>query len=208
MAFLGLDFIISSLIWLSVILLLVFTFRKHIFKKYYPQVTFDLFINKLKIFLEKKYPKITFDLSILDKTKEIKNPDERTYSIIDDIINQYKNISLDTTKFTKPTPQELQWSSYIFNSEPNKNKLPKDWMQRKNALLTRDHKECLRCSTSVDINSVHIYMIRSLEKGGTYHLENLIPVCGDCEIILTNNTKKIAHLKLKEELDILASESF
>jgi len=43
-------------------------------------------------------------------------------------------------------------------------------------------------------------MIRSLEDGGKYYLENLIPVCKDCEKILSKNSKKMKYLNIKDDL--------
>jgi len=208
MVYLGYDFIISSLLWLFGIGIFVFTFKKHLLKLIYPHTTFDLFISKLKIYLEKTYPLIKFDLSIIELTKQDKNPDTRTYSIIDDIFNQFKNIKIKQSKLPQSTPQSLQWNGYIFNSEPNKEKLPPDWIKRKNALIIRDHKKCLRCSKTITINNIKIYMIRSLKNGGKYHLENLIAVCSDCEKILNNDTKKLHQLNIKDDLNLIAQESF
>ena len=114
MYFLGTDYIVSSLLWLTLVAIFVFTFRKPIMKLLYKKATLDLFISKLKIYLEKTYPDIKFD-----------------YSIVDNIIDQFKRIELNTSKYPKNTPKELHWGSYMFNCEPNKDKLPKDWMQRK-----------------------------------------------------------------------------
>ena len=113
-------------------------------------------------------------------------------------------LELDKEKFPKPISKELQWGSYTFNCEPNKDKLPKDWMQRKSALLIRDKKKCFRCSKKLDINSVHVHMIRALEEGGKYYLENLLPVCRDCEKILT---KRVKSLDIKDQLYDLVKES-
>ncbi|MEA3552962.1 MAG: HNH endonuclease signature motif containing protein [Campylobacterota bacterium] len=197
MAFLGLDFIISSLIWLLIVILFVFIFRKHLKKFFYKDISFDVFYKNLKNYLEEKYPNIKFDFSILETSKSEPNPNARKYLILDDIINQYNSLKLDSSKYPKATPQNLQWSSYIFNSEPNRNKLPSDWVQRKNALLTRDDKRCFRCSTQIDLNSIQIHMIRSLENGGKYFLENLIPMCKDCDKIIN---KKAKHLDIKDNL--------
>ena len=197
MAFLGLDFIVSSLIWLLVVILFAFIFRRHLKKFFYKDVSFDIFYKNLKSYLSETYPEVKFDLSIIETSKSEPNPNARKYLILDDIINQYISLKLDSSKYPKTSPQNLQWSSYIFNSEPNRDKLPTDWVQRKNALLIRDNKRCFRCSIHIDINSIQIHMIRSLEKGGKYFLENLIPVCKDCDKILN---KKIKHLEIKENL--------
>lgn len=197
MAFLGIDFIVSSIIWLLVVILFAFVFRKHLKKFFYKDISFDIFYKNLRSYLLETYPEVKFDFSIIETSKSEPNPNARKYIILDDIINQYSSLKLDSSKYPSVSPQNLQWSSYIFNSEPNKDKIPKDWVKRKNALLIRDNKKCFRCSTKVDLNTIQIHMIRSLEKGGKYFLENLIPMCKDCDKILN---KKIKHLDIKENL--------
>ncbi|MEA3512119.1 MAG: HNH endonuclease signature motif containing protein [Campylobacterota bacterium] len=204
MYFLGLDFIISSLIWLIVIVAFVFTFRKVIFKRFYKHETLDIFLGKLKGYLKKTYPDITFNFSIIKESLEEPNPNLRKYIIADDIINQFYSLKLDKIKFPKSTPQKLHWSSYIFNSEPNKNKLPSDLSKRVNALLLRDNKKCFRCSKHIDMYTANIYMIRKLEDGGKYYLENLLPLCKDCDKILNN---KSTTLNIKDELYDIIEDS-
>ena len=208
MIYLGYDFIITSLLWLFGIAVFVFAFRKQILKIIYPQTTFDLFLSKLKIYLNKTYPLIKFDLSVIEQTKNDKNPNSRPFTIIDDILKQFKNLKIEQSKLPQSTPQSLQWSAYVFNCEPNKDKLPPDWVKRKNALIIRDHKKCLRCSKTVTLNTIKIHMIRSLKNGGKYHLENLLAVCKDCEIILSNDTKKMHQLTIKDDLNLIVQESF
>jgi hypothetical protein len=207
MAFLGLDYIVSSLVWLSVIFALVFTFRKHIAKLFYPQTSLDLFVGKLKHYLQENYPKIKFDLSIIETSKIEKNPDARKYMIIGNILQQYNNLKLDSNKFPQSTPTSLRWDSYIFNCEPDKDKLPPDWAKRKNALIIRDHKRCVRCSKLVTLNTISIHLIRPLSEGGKYYLENLISVCKDCEKILSNDSKKMTTLQIKDDLEHIVSQS-
>jgi len=208
MYFLGTDYILSSLLWLIGIGAFVFTFRKPIMKLLYKKATLDLFITKLKIYLSKTYPDITFDYSIIEQTKDEPNPELRKYAIADDMIDQYKRIEIKTSKYPKNTPKDLQWSSYLFNCEPNKDKLPKDWMQRKNALFVRDHKKCFRCSTHVDLNTIHPKMIRPLKDGGKYYLENLISLCPDCDRLLSDDPKKKnGFLNIKDKLYQISESS-
>jgi len=205
MYFLGLDFIISSTILLIVVFLFVFLFKEQIKRFFYRNSPFELFLIRLKSYLEKTYPDILFDYSIVDKTKSEPNPDARMYMIIEHILQEYFDLILDESKFPSTTPQNIQWGSYVFNCEPNRNKLPNDWMQRKHALLQRDNKKCFRCSKKLDINTVQIYMIKSLKDNGKYNLENLIPICKDCEHIL--NQDKAKHLDIKEDLEDIVKES-
>lgn len=201
MYFLGTEYIVSSLLWLSVIAAFVFAFRKPIMKLFYKKVTLDLFINKLHLYLAKTYPDIKFDYSIIEQSKEEQNPELRKFIIVDHIINQFKSIQIKTEKYHKNTPKDLQWSSYLFNCEPNKDKLPKDWMQRKNALFVRDHRKCFRCSTYIDIQTMHPKMIIPLKDGGKYYLENLIPLCADCDKLLSDDSKKKnGFLNIKDKL--------
>ncbi len=207
MHFLGLDYIISSIVWLSVIFALVFTFKEHIKKLFYPKTSLDLFVSKLKHYLQETYPLIKFDLSIIETSKTEQNPDIRKYTITENILNQYKKLKLDPNKFPQSTPTSLRWDSYIFNCEPNKDKLPPDWAKRKNALIIRDHKKCLRCSKTVTLNTIELHLIRPIQEGGKYYLENLISVCKDCEKILSNDPKKMANLNIKDDLDSIVQKT-
>ncbi len=207
MAYLGFDFIISSLIWLFLVFIFVFIFRKQILAFFYKQTSFDLFISKLKHYLENTYPDINFNYDIIESSKIEQNPQTRKYLIISNIINQYLNIQLDTTKYPTGMPDNLHWSGYAFNSVPNRNKLPSDWLQRKNALLIRDNKKCFRCSKQLDINSINVYMIRPLESDGKYFLENLLSVCKDCEKILSGDPKKMNYLDIKENLNEIVKDT-
>lgn len=206
MMYLGWDFVISSLLWLTAIGLFLYFFRKQIFRFFYGATGFSDFISQLKIYLEKNYPGIKFDYAIIELSKSEQNPQSRKYLIVDDIISQYMKLKLDSSKYPQATPKELHWGSYVFESEPNRDKLPKDWMKRKNALLLRDNHRCFRCTKPLTINTVDIHMIRSLKEGGKYFLENLIPVCKDCEKVLSKDSKKLNHLDIKEDLyDIVKS---
>jgi hypothetical protein len=208
MYFLGTDYVVSSIIWLTLVGVFVFAFRKKIFKRLYPDDPLEPFIESVEEYLKKNYPKVNFDLSIIEKSESEPNPDTRKLAITSDIVSQFINIKLDKSKFPKVTPPELhKWDGYVFNCEPHKQKLPPDWAKRKAALLQRDHKLCLRCTKSIDMNSIDIHMIRSLKEGGKYYLENLIPVCKDCKKLLANDPKKSKNLQIKEDLEDLVLKS-
>jgi len=200
MYFLGTDYIISSLIWLFLIFSFVFTFRKQIMKYFYPEASLDLFISKIKSHLKKTYPNIKFDFAIIEHSEKEKNPELRKYMIADEMIDQYKRLQIDKSKYPETTAKKLQWSSYVFNCEPDRDKLPKDWIQRKNALCLRDNKRCFRCSTTLDMSNIFPKLIRPLKEGGKYHLENLIPLCSDCDKILDDNPKRSSYLNIKDTL--------
>lgn len=203
---LGTDYTISALIWLLSVALFIFAFRNQIRKIFYPKSSFDIFLSNLKNYLQETYPSLSFDFSIIEQSKTEENPDTRKYLIVDDIIDQFISKKLDPLN-PKPISKDLQWSSYTFNCEPVKDKLPKDWLQRKNALLVRDNKTCQRCSKKLDLDSSEIHMIKSLNEGGKYYLENLLLVCKDCKKILSNDPKKLNFLDIKEQLHLLVKES-
>jgi hypothetical protein len=207
MFYLGNDFIFASLLWLFLLSGFVYTFRKPIAKLFFKKESLDLFISKLKTYTKKTYPDIKFDYSMIELSKSEQNPTTRKYDIADDILTQFKKLKLDKNRFPKTTSKDLQWQGYIFNSEPNKDKLPKDWAKRKNALFLRENRKCFRCSKYIDINTLQIRLIRSLENGGKYHLENLIPVCKDCDKILTNDPKKRDKLQIKDDLNHIVQNS-
>ena len=200
MIFLGLDFIISSLLWLFSIAFFVFIFRKQIKRFFSNKRSLADFISQLKIYLEKNYPKINFDYDIIEKTKEHNDINVRMYLIVDNIILQYTKLELDRSKFPRSTPKSLQWGGYVFNSEPNRDKLPIDWKERKTALLTRDKQTCFRCSKHLNTTTVQVHMIKPLENGGKYFLENLIPVCSDCKKLLEPVGTKTPFLTIKHDL--------
>jgi len=205
MYFLGTDYVVSSVIWLTILGIFVFAFRKKIFKRFYEEDNLEEFINSVQIYLKKNYPDLKFDLSVIRISESEPNPETRKLMITSDIITQFSNLKLDKNKFPTTTPQALHnWDGYVFNCEPNRQKLPPDWEKRKTALLQRDNKKCLRCTKKIDLKDTDIHMIRSLSEGGKYYLENLIPVCRDCKKLLENDPKKNKNLKLKEDLEDLA----
>lgn len=208
MHFLGMDYIVSSLLLLLGIFAFAFAFRKQIKKLFYKKVTLDLFISKLKIYLEKTYPDVKFDYAIIMHSESEKNPEIRKSIISSNIINQYKKLPFNSSNYPKSTPTSLHnWSSYIFLCEPNKDRLPADWGQRKNAILTRDNAKCLRCSKPLSVTTVTAHMINSLSSGGKYHLENLVSLCKDCEILITNNQKRLAYLDIIHDLNEIVEQS-
>ncbi len=202
MRYLGLDFIILSVALLIFISFFVYYFRNEIKKLFYKDTEYDIFINELKEYLIVHYTYISFNLDIIENSKSELNPNTRKYIIIDDIVNQFAKIELDNTRYPKSTPNNLHWDGYTFNCEPNKKKLPIDWKLRKNALLTRENQKCFRCGNSINLNNTQIYLIKSLENGGKYFLENLIPICNDCNKILTlpSSNRNIKSLNIKDNL--------
>jgi len=204
MYFLGADYIVSSFLWLLGIGMFIYTVREPIMRYFNNKGNFQEFENDIKEYLYVTYPKISFDYTVIDSTKQEPSEDLRKNMVVDNIIDQFKKISLDKSRYPKATNAGKLWSSYTFNCEPNKNKVPSDMPQRINELLTREHQQCFRCSKKLKISSAHFYMLIALQNGGRYQLENLVPVCIDCKKILSNDPNKLNSLKIKEDLyDIL-----
>jgi len=202
MSFLGIDFIILSSLWLTLVFAFMFIFRKKLFSFYYKSNDFELFILTLKKYLRKTYPNFNFNFSYVEKLKNEPNPQAKQYALIDNIINQYQTKKFNTNK-TSTVPNSKLWPSYVLNSKPCKNKLPEDWIKRKALVYQRDNKTCKRCSKTIAIKDSSIFMINSLTNNGHYYIENLILFCLDCEKIETqkrDETKTIKHLDIKNEL--------
>jgi hypothetical protein len=203
MGFLGDDFSVLSIIWLTIIFIFMFIFRKKIFAFYYKDGELNNFVKKLKAYLEDTYPNINFKYDFLDTLiKNEPNPDAVKYALIDNIINQYTTIELDLS-IPKKVPTDKLWGTYTFNSKPNKTKLPEDWLQRKAVLFERDKKTCQRCSKKVKITESDIFMLNPLSNGGQYYFENLLLLCIDCHKIENSkrdNSINIKYLDIKDNL--------
>ena len=202
MSFLGLDFIISSLFWLTLVFSFMFLFRKKLFTFYYKSNNFDKFIEVLKKQLKQTYPKLTFDFSLIEDLKNEPNPQAKQYLLIDNIISQYQTKQFIPPKTTS-VPTNKLWPTYVLESKPTKSKLPNDWMKRKLVVYERDNKICQRCSKNISLKNSNIFMINSLQNKGQYYLENLILLCLDCDKIEKNkrdSSIKLNYLEIKNEL--------
>jgi hypothetical protein len=200
--YLGADFSISSTLWLIAVFTFMFAFRKKIFPFLYKDTDMDKFLIELKEYLKKTYPKIKFDYQFLDTLVNEPNPDAKKYALIDNIINQYISLQFNPPS-QKSVPTNLLWSSYAFDSKPNGDKLPEDWLKRKNVIYDRDYKTCQRCSKEIHIKDADLFLIKPLNKNGNYYLENLILVCTDCAKIEKNkidSNVSVKYLQIKENL--------
>jgi 5-methylcytosine-specific restriction endonuclease McrA len=70
--------------------------------------------------------------------------------------------------------------------------------------VERDKQQCFRCTKKINQTTVEIHMLKPLQSGGKYHLENLIPVCKDCYKILSGDSKKLNYLTIKDDLYYIA----
>ena len=199
MVFLGLDFIISSLALILVCSYILYIYREQVFRFFYKKNNFNLFIRNIKQYLDVKYPKIKFDFKIVEDSKPEENPQTRCYLVINNLVLQYTNYELDTSNTNLSIQHNQLWNSYTFNSRPSGNKLPDDWAKRKNIAYQRDHGNCQRCGTHTKIETAHLYIVKPIEDGGQYYLENLITLCRDCDKITTNSNLK--YLDIMDKLN-------
>jgi len=209
--FLGADFSISSLIVLIAMFAFVFTFRKKIFFFFYKETDMELFLKQLDEKLKTTYPKIKFDFKYLDKIQDEPNPDAKKYALIDNIVNQYESLEFIAKNSTKSIPSNMLWSSYAFNSKNVRNRLPEDWLLRKNAIYERDEKTCQKCSKKLLPKDSDILFVKPLEKGGDFYLENMILVCTDCakiEKYKLDRTQSLKFLEIREDLYSLVKDNY
>jgi hypothetical protein len=201
MTFYGTDFILTSLVWLTLVFLFIFMVRKKIFKRKFNDGELDKFIKSIQTYLKETYPNFEFNFKILSTLENIENPNEKKYLICDDIVTQYTN-KLFTPKLQSQIAINEMWGTYVFDSKPNKDKIPKDWLKRKLAVMNRDKKICLRCSKKSSSKDSQIFLILPIKDGGQYFIENMVLLCEDCNKIENQkrDDKKINFLHLKDEL--------
>ncbi len=199
MAFLGTDFIISSTILIVVLFLLLYIFRKKIFKVLYKEIDFNSFIKHIKEYLNTNYPKINFNYKIIDLSSNEQNPHTRCYIVVDNLVDQFINANIDTNFTPHAISQNQLWDSYTFNAKPIGTKLPDDWAKRKMVVAQRDHNICQRCGHHTKPETTHLFLLKSIKDGGQFYLENLIIICKDCQKITTK--KDLKYLDIKDELN-------
>jgi hypothetical protein len=199
MGYWGEDFSIAVSILIVTTFSLLYYFRKRIFSFEYEKSDFDLFVNKLEEYLSLNHSKISFDYSIIDKSKLEQNPTTRAYIVINNLVEQFINHKINIASYIAPITQDKLWSSYTFNSKPVGNKLPSDWAKRKTLILRREKNICQRCGVYIKPENSHLSLVKSVENGGQYYIENLLILCRDCNKIHTNQSLK--YLNIKEQLD-------
>lgn len=182
---LGTEFVIYSLIALSSLLPL-YIYRQGIFKFLYKPSNFKAFISEVKKYLNTNHPHIKLDYSIVEKTLNEKNPKTRQILVIENLLTQF--CEFDMSLVTQSSIEKsLLWQTYEIDSTPIKDKLPKDWLRRKDTVWKRDNCQCKRCGIKLSMNDTHVYLLKEIKNGGTYHFENLLSTCIDCYRILNSN---------------------
>jgi len=169
--------ILSVLILIPVISLYIY--RKTVFNSYYSKKDIEYFSYSLRDFINTTYPKIPFSFLILEQTKHIQNIAQREEKIIKDIVQQYAKYEY-LAKTQNVINKTLLWSSYEIDSKPFKNKVPIDLKRRKNLAWKRANYSCDRCGLLLKNEEALLLYVKDINKGGTYHLENLAIVCEDC----------------------------
>lgn len=197
---LGTEFVLYSLIALSSLLPL-YIYRKDIFKFLYKPSNFKAFISEVKKYLNTNYPRITMDYSIIEKTLDEKNPKTRQILVVENLLTQFCEFNMPLV--TQPSVEKnLLWQTYENDSLPVKDKLPKDWLRRKDTAWKRDNCQCKRCGTKLSMNDAQVYLLKEINNGGTYHFENLLTTCIDCYRILNANDlgKIVKSLNITDNL--------
>jgi uncharacterized protein (DUF488 family) len=117
--------------------------------------------------------------------------------IVDYIVMQYfnANINLNTPR---PLKKEMLWTNYEELSIPIKDKLPKDWRKRKEMAFLRDAKKCVRCGQKLQFKNAMPYLLKPIAENGTYHLDNVITLCSDCNKVLNLQAKGSSDITLLE----------
>ena len=182
---LGTDFVIYSLLALS-LLFPVYHYRNRIFKFLYKPSDFETFLTEIKKHMNINHPRIKMDYSIVEKTENEENPKTRQILVVENFLNQFCEFEMFISTQT-PVDKEHLWQTYENDSLPKKDKLPKDWLRRKDTAWKRDNCQCKRCGMKIQMNDTQVYFIKEITNGGTYHFENILTVCNDCNKILNTN---------------------
>ena len=97
--------------------------------------------------------------------------------------------------------KSVLWSTYEQDSINTKGKAPHDLIRRKEVAWRRDSEKCNRCGTKTRLMESHIMYVKDIDKGGTYHFENITLLCSDCYRLLNSRKDKIPKdLKIQDEL--------
>jgi len=187
---LGLDYTILSLIIILCLLpLYVYKYRKKVFKYYYNKNSFISLFKDLKLYLKNNYSKINFDFSKVDLKK---SNDLSMLLFIEDITKQFINFEY-IPKTQKSIPRDMLWGNYEKESIPQNN-TPNNLLRRKELVIKRDNYRCNRCGYPIKTDTSMLFLVKDIEKGGTYHFENLTVLCNDCnKIIHSDNPEKLMN---------------
>ncbi|MDD2639709.1 MAG: HNH endonuclease [Arcobacteraceae bacterium] len=149
----------------------------------------DFLINEIKIYIKNTYPNIVIDYQKIEKIKSKNQLLAEDILIVEDIVMQFATQNIDIIPKYYISKDQL-WSTYEEFSLPQKSKLPKDFLKRKELALRQYGSACGRCGQKLILSNAMTYFHKPLEEGGTYHFENIAIVCSDCYKVLTSNEDK------------------
>ncbi len=198
---LELEFIIYSLI---IILTLIpfFIYREKVFYRFYKIGNIHTFLRNIDSYLILQYPKIYFNYNIVKKVADEKDIRIKETLIIEDLVKQFANYEYEL-RTQKSVPKNKLWNNYEKNSKLIKdNKLPIDWIQRKEVAWLRDDNKCNRCGKKIKLLDTHILLAKQMRNGGGFNLENIIIVCSDCNRVIksSNIGRTVRNLRILDNL--------
>ena len=158
---LGIDFAIYSTIMLSALIPIYF-FREKIFKFLYKSSDFETFLTETKKYLNINHPNINFNYSIVETSLNERNPQARQILVVENLITQFAEYNVEFTT-QDSVGKELLWQTYEADSLPNKDKLPKDWLRRKDTIWKRDNAKCIRCGIKIEMNDSAVYILKDIK---------------------------------------------
>lgn len=195
---LGNEFIIAAIvIFFSLLPLYIY-----VKKRKAPTEQSDLahFKHEIQIYFRNRHPYVELDYCVFNKTQS-SNVSIEALLIIENLVNQFIEMPY-SLKTQLSVGKEILWSTYEENSGIKKDKLPKDWLKRKDLTYRRDQQKCKRCGQAIKLNDAYIGLVKKAEEGGTYHFENLITFCIDCNRIMKaeEKSKLLTSLKIYDDL--------
>lgn len=197
---------LNPLVILLIVIGIVFFFfrRKHQAQKH-ASAYLDFLISEIKIHIKNTYPNISIDYAKIENTKSKNKLLSDDILIVEDIVLQFATQNIDIQP--KYIPKDELWSSYEELSTPIHGKIPKDFIKRKELAFIKNNGECTRCGKKLKITDTRIHLLKSLEKKGTYHFENIFIVCNDCNRILNAKKNVLKIIPTLEIYDYLLSKT-
>lgn len=198
---LELEFIIYGSI-IILILIPLFIYREKVFYRFYKTGNIQTFLRNIDSYLTLQYPKIYFNYNIVEKVADEKDIRIKETLIVENLVKQFADYEYEL-RTQKSVPKNQLWNNYDKNSKLIKdNKLPIDWIQRKEAAWVRDDNKCNRCGTKVKLLDAHILLAKQMRNGGGFNLENIVIVCSDCNRVVksSNIAKTVRNLHILDNL--------
>lgn len=198
-------FFVALILFLLVLIVVIYKILLH--QSNSSKKSLQSFKTELRIFLKNSFPNIAFDYAIYQQISEEKESSVKQMLIAENIALQFARF--DFKRQTQPSIQSnLLWSSYEFDSTPRKNKAPKNLSKIKELAYKRDNASCLRCGRLLKLEHAHMAFVKSINKGGTYHFENIMTVCVNCNRVLHSKQPSLIAKDLPLMDEILKRTDF